>query len=355
MKTRTITQVINSMRGRLTALGSPMASFSNYSNIYALFRTIAATLTEQDTRLASTVDSLFVSTAKGSDLERIASDYNLSRQVGTKAMGSVLVRGPGAIIPKGLILSIASQGTQFETLSTISTNNSVESAIPISSVAYSIQSNLDAGTSLYSALYPTHSFTVGRYRSYPSNNAVGSLSGGRALESDEELRIRIRNRLAGLDNVVGTIGATRARLLGEPYLSKVHIQEHFPVTGYFTVYIDSNDTESQQAITNLLNTIKPIGTNFLVKPIKVLPVRISMEISTLSTSSIEEVVSSAKSYAYQYVDSLDLGETLYLNQLGSYLLTNPLISKVLIKSPLIDTASSKDTSISIESIEVLVR
>lgn len=351
MKARTVNEVINAFKIRLVALSSPLANFAPYSNTYALLRSIASVLTEQDTRLSNSIDESFISTATGSNLDRRAADFGLYRIAGSKSKGSILIKSNRELsIKRGTILTNSSSSLQYEVLLDITVKVG-ESSGKISSLGYGYINNLTAGTRLYSSIYDLE-ITVGYSRDVITGRALGDLSGGKSQETDDEFRKRILSSIRRTGSNLGALSYIKEQLLLLPYVTKVFIYNHKPVPGYFSVFVDTRDSKQINSIELLLNSIKPVGSLALVKPLKLVSLSIRIECEDVSANNAQSIKSSMTEAISSYVSSLSLGEPLVLQELKNICYQVHSKSKVI--SPVTDVATDSESLLSLSSLQVLV-
>lgn len=305
---RTISEVIESFRIALTYTGSKLSNFSTYSNIYALYRSIASVITQHEKEVESLKDGFFISTSTAGELDRRAADFNLFRKQGTSSTGYLLVEklssNTQVEIPIGTILTNASTSIQLETLEKVSASAVGEQSIQVRSLSLSLDSNLPAGVSLYSSLYPSFKFIVGRYRNPLTSTIEGSLSGGRNTESDDEFRARVKNFLTSLSR--GTSQALIQSILGVSSVSKVLIKENKPVTGYLTIYVDSNSIDVLRRVSSVVEQDKAAGVAYTVKSLKKVDLTIALEIELRRGINVESTVTSVRNAVFNYLDTLNV-------------------------------------------------
>jgi uncharacterized phage protein gp47/JayE len=309
-----------------------MAKFSNFSNLYILFRAVSTVIAEQDTRIEEIINSSFISTAKGSRLDDKARDFGISRLRGTYAIGTCLCKGPSTNLPTGTILQSSDQLLQFKISNTISLPAAIETPIVIEALTTGEAYNLSQGSVLYSNLFPSHTFTIGKYRDPISRVAIGSLSNGSSIESDDDFRNRIKATFSGNLTQKGTLSYIREEVRKLPFISRVYIKEHQPVTGYFSVFVDITDSESIKVITNLIREIKPIGTAFLVRPIRTKPIDVSLEI-VVSSSYASTISASIRESLSNYFSNLGLDDTVDPSDINNAARKVLGVNKVKVLSP----------------------
>jgi len=350
MKIRSLEEVIEYFRTTLVSVGSSLAGFNPYTNIYAIFRAIASAITEQDVRLNTVFQSFYILTATGDYLDAKALDYGLIRSNGDVSRGYVLVKGKEVIIPQGLVLSAPNQSLQFRTVSTIKISDNVEKSILIEGLSNSSESNLPAGTKLYASTLPSHSFTIGRYRDSLTLNTVGGLENGAGRETDEDFRARIIARLRGTET--GTKSAIVNAINRSRYGSRrMYIQEHTPITGYFTIYIDSSDSQFIEGLSNTINRVKAAGVAFLIRPIRIRSVIIRLVVDITTVDAVAFIQSQAKDIISSLNNSLSINKPLYRDTIVSSLSTLDRVKSIRLIEPVADIVPNNSELIVIEDIQ----
>jgi uncharacterized phage protein gp47/JayE len=303
---KNVSEIINQFKNNLNLLGSPLATFTNYSNIYIFFRSIATIISQQYNDLDNYYKNSFLSSATGNNLDSRALDYGLFRGEGSYATGYCIVTSSiNTILPSGTILNTATNNLQFQTTVESSITNE-ESYIKIQSNTYTELANLNAGTTLTSPFYPTVKFIVANSKDL-SGNFIGGLTGGKSSESDSSFRDRI---LTQLNDNKGTLTSIYNKLQ-ELGVSKFYIKEHYPVTGYFTVYLDTQDQTLIDNIETELIEVKPIGVAFELKTLKGYFVDLRFIVTLQSLDFAESVSNSIRQICSNYFDTLELGQELY--------------------------------------------
>lgn len=282
MPARTVAQILTSMRDSL--VGGPLSNFSPYSNIYILYRAVAIALAEQDSLMEGMLSGFHLATAMGSDLDRRASDYGITRLAGNGARGWVLAKSTDVVLLQpGALLTDPTSRYQYEVTQRAYLGVGVEVPIYVQSTSGSSGSNLPAGTYLTSYFYPSITFMVGRYRDTSNNSPVGEIDGGSDRETDADLRGRLlqhlRNRsTSNKDSIYLAVRAV-------PGIYKVVLVEHDPITGYFTVYVDTNDSVLLTRVRGVVDTVKAAGVSYLVRSMT--PTPINIDISVSGTTDID--------------------------------------------------------------------
>jgi hypothetical protein len=353
MKPRSINSVIDSIRNILESLGSPMAKFSSYSNLYILFRSIATVLVEQDVRLKEVIDNSFISTASGSNLDARAADFNIFRLRGTFTTGSCLVKGPATLIPKGTVLYSSDQLLQYEIYSDLKLT-SLEAPSLIKALGIGEEYNLPQGSFLYSNLFPSHSFVIGRYRDPITKLPIGSLSHGSNKETDSEFRSRIRSLISGGFSNHGTPSSITQEITKLPFISRVFIKEHTPVTGYFTVFVDITDSQLIKEVDYLIRKIKPVGTAFLIRPLRTRPIDISIEI-VLGGYSDSSITDRAKRVLSSYFSSLPLGSEVNPLYIRDALVAAIPMKSLSISKPSLPIQLSNESVADLGKVDISIR
>lgn len=285
MASRTIAQILTSMRDSL--LGGPLSNFTPYSNVYALYRAVAIAIAEQDSLIEGMVSGFHLGTATGADLDKRANDYGLSRLAGGGAKGWVLAQSSESVLLQGgVLLTDPTSRYQYEIPQRVYVGVGVEIPIYVQATSGTSSSNLPPGTYLTSSFYPSMRFVVGRYRDTSTGAAVGAIEGGSDRESDASLRARLLQHLknrstSNRDSIYLAVRAV-------PGIGRVILVEHDPVTGYFTVYVDTSDSALLSNVRAVVDTVKAAGVSYLVRPM--LPTPINIEISVSGSRDIDSDV-----------------------------------------------------------------
>jgi hypothetical protein len=285
MPARTVAQILTSMRDSLA--GTVLSNFSPYSNIYILYRAVAIALAEQDSLIDAMLSGFHLATATGADLDRRASDYGITRLAGNGARGWVLAKSTEAVLLQpGALLTDPTNRYQYEVTQRAYLGVGIEVPVYVQSTTGSSGSNLPAGTYLTSTFYPSITYVVGRYRDTSNGSPVGAIDGGSDREADTGLRARLlqhlRNRsTSNKDSIYLAVRAV-------PGISRVVLVEHDPITGYFTVYVDSNDSVLLTRVRAVVDTVKAAGISYLVRAMT--PTPINIDISVTGTTDIDTVV-----------------------------------------------------------------
>ena len=348
---KNVSEIVTQFKNNLNALGSPLATFTNYSNIYMLFRSIASVISQQYNDLDNYYKNSFLSTATGDNLDSRALDYGLYRGEGSYATGYCIATSTtNIILPIGTILNTSTSNLQFQTTVEANVNNG-EAYIKIQSNTYTEIANLNAGTTLTSPFYPTVKFVVANSKDL-SGNLIGGLTGGKSIESDSSFRTRILAQLN--NNNQGTLSSIYNKLneLGVP---KFYIKEHYPVTGYFTVYLDTQDQALIDNVETGLMEVKPIGVAFELKTLKGYFIDIRFVITLQSLDFAESVSNSIRQICSNYFNTLDLGQELYPVNLA--VLCSNIVGLIDIR--IVDPADSKlvpptDTILKLRDINLTI-
>jgi len=154
MAPRTVAQILTSMRDSL--VGGVLSNFSPYSNVYILYRAVAIAIAEQDSIIEGALSRFHLGTATGTDLDKRANDYGISRLSGVGAKGWVLARSTeGVLLQVGTLLADPTSRYQYEVLQRTYIGVGVEIPIYIQATSGTSVSNLPAGTNLTSSFYPS--------------------------------------------------------------------------------------------------------------------------------------------------------------------------------------------------------
>lgn len=310
-----IPEIIENVRIELARNNSPLANFNPFSNVGAIITSIATVINSQDNVLDEIYASLFLDTTANVSLDNRGLDFGLTRLEGRRATGSILLTNLTRDLPAGTILTDPSTRNQYTVLSNISASNLGAEVIGvIEANAAGAQYNAAPGTRLVSSLYPSVSIAVGRQRSNVTNAIEGSLTNGINRESDEEFRFRIRQfvRTQGqatpqsITNFIDGISGT----------GRIFLVEHVPITGYFTVFIESRDAKVMEEVERSLDLVKPAGVVGLVKSLEQRNIDITAIITVGDTLEISRIRQDLRAELTQYMTGLTIADTVSIGSIS---------------------------------------
>ena len=307
---KSVSEVVDIIQQQLRQLNSSLAEFGKTSNLYIFFRSIASIISEQFYLLEVSKLQNDVRTATGENLDIKASEFGLTRKPGNFGEGWILAKSLNQKIriPKDTILSSVEGNFQFKTLGAVEIDL-FEIAIPVQSLLLSEAVNISAGTELFSPFFPQAQFEVGKFREVSTQKAQAGIQKGQSAESDSVFRARIINYINGLSKI-GSLNNIISQIESFPFISKVFIEEHFPVAGYFTAYLNTQKAEEISQVERLLNEIKPLGVNFTIKPIKEVAIDLNLSIQLIAETNSDFVLNQIRSGVFQYFQNLDLNQNL---------------------------------------------
>jgi uncharacterized phage protein gp47/JayE len=323
-----INEIISSVNSNLIDLGSKLANFSRYSNVYALVRSISQTYIEQQDLLNTNLSKSFISQATGDDLDLKLTDLGINRLTGSLSSGWVLASSSSTIsIPQGTVLSDLSKSHQFTVDSTTQIGIN-EVSLRITSLIIGESSNLEANTQLFNPLFSNSTFFVGRYRDPLSNAAIISLSGGSDRESDESYRARGISSLSNINS--GNLAAVDLALRQNLNSIKFYIKEARPVTGMFTVFVNSSEESIINLAEQAIEKSKPLGINYIIQTIQKQPVSIIVNAVIDSSADSQSAINAMRSTINNYFNNLTVGQSFSAPDLERRIIALSPIREVLI-------------------------
>lgn len=330
MTIRTIDQIIDRARSVLEAENSELATFPEFGNLYAIYRSMATLVAEQDSKIDSLDDSLFLSTATGDSLEQKAAEFGVSRRLGETARGDVIVVGRNTTIPINTILTNPTTNFQYRTLARV-TSRSNRAVVSVESLQRSEQANLAAGSILRSSLFPAVQFTVGSSFNPILNVYEGNITGGDSRETDIVLRSRTEATIRSI--ATGNRLALRETAVNTGGVSRVTVSENEPSLGFVTVYVD---TRNQDVIRNLkirLDRAKPIGTSIIIKSYQIINIDVVLSVTVRSTEDTQTLIQDIQSLLAAYINNLSTGELLTKESIAGTVLQNTRVTNVEVITP----------------------
>lgn len=340
MKLRSVNQVISAFRRYISSIDPKLSLFPAYGNLYIIFRAISSIITSQEYTFLEEINKYRLSKAKGEILDQLGKEFGLTRLLGSKASGGVLISGATQYIRKGTILVNVTQDLEYEITSNIRLVNNIETMAPVISLIKSSRANLREGTYLYSRAYPNHKFIVGTFRNF-NNEISGPIIGGLDKESDSDFRARIIGKLNGSINPSSHINIFTT-LKSLEYVGDLFIREHWPVPGIVTIYSNIKDKMLLEDLNKTLYTMRPLGVSIIHRPILRYSVDVEIRVDIDRDQSIDRVDSYLDSEVHNYFSSMSIGETLNRSKLQSALSGNNLIKSLLILKPESDVRVVQD-------------
>ena len=265
---------------------------------------------------------MFPSTAVGEYLELHAAQRGLSRKEGTKAVGRVRFFVPDerlsfdVSIPKGTVCAARGYDpVRFET--------TVDASIPAGGLSVEIPCcAVDvgaAGNVGYGKIRELVTSIVG-IDSIINNS---EFMGGSDPETDEELRARIIDSFVNPSN--GTNKAfykkTARAVQG---VTAVGVIPRNRGAGTVDVFITGVNKETSnellESVRETLQNSREINVDVAVLPLTICPVSVYVDITVRKGFSVNSVKAQCESTVKRYIDGLDAGEDLYLENLGSCIL-----------------------------------
>lgn len=327
---RTIDSILSNMRDSLEESNSDLASFPEYGNLYAIFRAVAGSILEQDAKIDSINSNLFLNTAAGEALDFKANEFNLIRNKGVSASGSIIALGTPTTIPSSTILTDNQTGLQFRVESDIKIISN-RAFGTISCTEYTELGNLKAGTELFNSVFSSVKFIIGTSFNNISNNYTGNLEGGRQKETDDDLKYRLLNTIQSLS--LSNLQALTIKAQSIQGLNKVSIIENDPSLGYITVYVNNTESRFLSILKNELELIKPIGTALIIKNFNNVPVNIDIAVEILNSSIKNEIENRIQLNIQEYIRNLNNNSILTREALASNILKISGVSNVNIVTP----------------------
>jgi len=318
------------MRTSLVDDNSELADFPQYGNLYAIYRSIALTIKEQDTKIDTVSSNLFLNTATGEALDAKAREFNITRRLGTSATGGIIILGNINSIPAGTILTDNQTGLQFTTINRIvvTAQRGVGS---IEATEFTPLANLQAGRELFSSVFPNVRFIIGTSFDPFLSVYRGDLVGGSYRETDSELRSRIIDTLSSLAS--STAQAIELGALNINGISRVAVSENNPGLGYITVYINNSQQSVINKVKRELDIIKPIGVAVQVKAFESVAVNIALTITTFSNTSTVTLNNQISSSLQTYFNTISQNSTLTREAIAGVVLNVPGVINVAVTTP----------------------
>lgn len=350
---RTTEEITNTIIQNIDSTGS-LVEVQPGSDLYTISRAFATVINELDNEVQDAKESVSINDAEGQDLDEWASSFYLSRREGSTSKGKVLALAESnETIPVNTRLVDLETGLQFFTTEEVKLNRFVEKPISIEAAKESIIHNLSAGTELYADSFRDIQFIVGSHRD-EQGTVCGDLSGGRPVESDEQLRSRIVNKL--VNQKTNSEFTIKSIVLAEPDVVWVDVET--PLPGYLVVWIDSITTLSQDRLNyfrSLVNLNTAAGILTEVKESKKLGVDFSVTVfpdTGDDSLDLNELTSRIKKRLIRFLYKLSLNESLIVEQLRGYLAKTEGVDDVRVDAPDQDVELGEDNVVRPTAIRI---
>ncbi len=317
----TITEIVDDFFQSLKDSGSRLGNAQEGSRIYFIARAIGAVVSKGYSALQIIASEFYVATSAGQSLRRRVQDFNMIPDPGELAAGAVIAVAPVgqiATLTAGETLYASDRSIQFEVLQD-AVLGSLPTHIPVIAREVGSKHNLPAGAPLSSDRAELKGASILVSYNPPVNGLPdGPMRGGRAAETDEEIRARFPLHLKSFARGVGY--AVLAALKNVPGLRVVNLRNADPVPGYFTIVTgnDANElTPELRAGTNLmLEQWAALGYGFEFETLERRPVAIEVRVTvndrTVGLAVYESQVAQAVTDS---ITRMIQGESLYRSEI----------------------------------------
>lgn len=352
MPIRTVEEIIEQMRSTLVQEGSELATFPTYGNLYAIYRSVASVVAEQDSKIEVIDESMFLSTATGKALDQKAAEFNVTRLPGEPSVGTVIIVGENASVPINTILTDPSTNLQFRTTTRAVVRGNRTTA-SVEALRRTNAANLQAGTTLRSSLFPAVQFTVGSSFNVLLNQYEGSLIGGSSRETDEQLRSRVKAVISS--STRGTVGSLEIAALSTPGISQITISENDPSLGFVTVYTNNRNQDVMRNLKIRLDEVKPLGTGIIVKAFETINIDIIVSITLRSSEDIQTLTQDLQSELSSYVETIKTGDSITRDGIAATILQNNRVTNVEVISPSTNVELTANTLFALRDVQLRFR
>lgn len=332
---KSIDKILSEIRSVLREENSDLATFPDYGNLYAIFRSIASVISDQDAELDSIYNSLFLNTTTDENLNKRALEYGIQRLEGSRATGSIIIETPSSIsrlrnttIQRGLILLNPFTNKQYITLDPVLLDRN-RVVVRVESLESSNEVNLESGTKLTSNFYKNIDFTVGDFFNSLTREYEGDITGGSNKETDDELRRRILEIVQVKQS--STKDAIRITALQIQGVQEVLIEENVPSIGYINIYIDNSNFDIINQVKLNVEKVKPLGTIVNVKSFSNFTLNINVNINLANSNNLVDRSANLRSVITKFISNLD--KTFTKESLAGTILNNSFVNNVEVISP----------------------
>ncbi|UVI32095.1 baseplate J/gp47 family protein [Paenibacillus spongiae] len=313
----TFEELLNNMLDEIQSGISKIEGTFTYDTLAAFATQLAIAYTQLDRVLTLG----FADTATGEYLDKRANEFGLTRKVAVKATGQIKATGTnGTIIP---------QGTEFATLDETYFITTASGTITGGTATIQIEAvNAGSASNVASGTITEIPVSIIGLSSVSNDNAT---SGGSDIESDDELRIRLSDRVKK-PATSGNANFYRNLALEIPGISEAKVIPIWYGSGTVKVILlDANKRapiiDKVTEVANHIESERPIGATVTVVAATETPINISVDL-TLSGGTLAE----AKTVIEQ-------GVTDYLRTLA---FADPIVRYTKIANIIINTQNIQD-------------
>jgi uncharacterized phage protein gp47/JayE len=349
MSIESVNQIMDQFRSALKEDSSDLYSFPDKGNLYAIYRSVALVIQEQNTKLQTINQNLYLDTASGEALDYKALEYNISRSNGAGSSGSVIILGNISSVSANTILTDNNTRLQFQVQDRVSVTNG-RGVASVLCTEYTSLGNLPAGTELYNSVYSNVRFIVGSTYDPLLNQYVGSLNGGSSAESDDQLRARVKSTIQNLG--LSTLNALKQRAINISGVSKVDIIENEPSIGYITVYIDNSNQQIINKTKIILDRVKPIGTALIVKSFDPVLININLAITTFNNSNLGNLRQRIILALNDYISSITFNNEITTEGIAGSIFNTQGVVNVKVINPTSSISIKKNEIISLGTVNI---
>ncbi len=330
-------------------------TFNEESDVAIRLRVLAGEVYNVKTSMEWLKRQMFSATASGEYLDYLASQRGLSRKQPQKSKGQLTFKivepeTHAIVIPKGTVVATAdSEPVRFVTL--------VDKEISAGQLSVSVfaeaekpgrKGNINLNKAVIAVSVPAEIGSV--------TNSV-RFSGGEDIESDDELRERIKTSYLNQSN--GTNRAYYEQLaLSVEGIGKAGVVGKARGAGTVNVYVSGNDTEASDTavaqVQTLMNKGRELNVDVLVQKAQLFPIELNVAVWAKSGYSAAEVRTNCSAAFKKYIGLLPVGGRMYLTALGNCLMQTGCIENYQYNVDMIDEECSVSQCFSPGTISIKV-
>ena len=327
--------ILGNLFDAITSSGGKLTDFNIGSTLRTILEAVAAIIEEVWFNLELFVNMFFIETSEDGWLDKRLNDFELYRKLGAVATGSIIVSRStpspvGILIPAGSLF-VTDQSVNITTTADatmIAGTSNVE--IQVVAVDVGISANLPQNTPLKQAgMAITGIETV----------AISHMGGGIDTETDDELKARVTPYFQSLGR--STKGAITFAALSVQGVKVTTVIENSPSPGWFKVYIDDGTGGASSALISAVSNAVDLYRGFTIHYTILSPNLINANIgATLTVQDgyiVAEVQANVQVALLTAVNSLQMGQQLYVAALYQATMGVQGVKNVIITSPTADS------------------
>jgi uncharacterized phage protein gp47/JayE len=370
---KTFSQLIEDMGATLQSSATALVDISVGSVIRAIFEANASVALWMQWLILQVLQTTRAATSSGSDLDSWMMDFGLTRLPASPSSGTVIfsrfANSLPAAIPVGSIVKTADGALSFvvteDERSSIWSPAESRYVLPAGVSAASVPVTCTSGGVAGNVLAGAVSVISASLPGIDRVTNTSPFTNGLDAESDSALRTRFQSYLASRSRA--TLSAVRNAIANVQQGLDVLIQENVGVdgsakVGCFIVTIDDGSgypsSDLLTSVASAIDAVRPIGTDFLVLPPKVMTVSAALTVTLVQAAASSMYAPEIQARVADYLNGLAIGRVASITRVAqnAYLAGQGIenISEILLNGSASDITPPVRTVIQAGTVTVTI-